>query len=171
MFIIAAENSMTVSNMIDVICAYRKYFRLRLLNMKYAQLSPLFTHRHGITMIYDRWNHSKAPPKKPPLLPYNIHEIRPDTNFLTSSTKSVPSKIKTQRSGITCMQLTSPEMPLSKTIHDQLRPLPRSSFKMSTKHLTLCLLSFYGSLTEIWSYAYILSLNCNKYHKLSLIKR
>ena len=37
-------------------------------------------HRHDITMIYDRWNHSKAPHKKPPLLSYNI--IRPDTNFL-----------------------------------------------------------------------------------------
>ena len=87
-------------------------------------------HRHGITMIYDRWNHSKAPPKKPPLLSYNIHVIRTDTNFLTSSPKSAPSKIKTQRNGITCMQLTSPKMPLSKTIHDQLRPLPRSSSRV-----------------------------------------
>ena len=56
-----------------------------------------------------------------------IYIIRSDTNFLTSSPKSAPSKIKTQRNGITCMQLTSPKMPLSKTIHDQLRPLPRSS--------------------------------------------
>ena len=63
-------------------------------------------------MIYDRWNHFKAPPKKPPLLSYNI--IRPDTNFLTSSPKSAPSKTKTQRNGITCMQLNSPKMPLSK---------------------------------------------------------
>ena len=77
-------------------------------------------------MIYDRWNHSKAPPKKPlPLLSYNI--IRPDQNFFTLSPKSTPSKINTQRNGITCMQLTSPKVPLSKTIHDQFRPLPRSS--------------------------------------------
>ena len=34
---------MIASNMNDVICAYRKYFRKRLLNMKYAELSPLFT--------------------------------------------------------------------------------------------------------------------------------
>ena len=34
---------MIVSNMNDVICAYRKYFRKRLLNIKYAQLSPVFT--------------------------------------------------------------------------------------------------------------------------------
>ena len=26
--------------------------------------------RHGITMIYDCWNHSQAPPKKPPYLSY-----------------------------------------------------------------------------------------------------
>ena len=23
-------------------------------------------HKHDVTMIYDRWNHSQAPPKKPP---------------------------------------------------------------------------------------------------------
>ena len=32
--------------------------------------------RHGFKMIYDRWNHSEAPP---PLLSYNI--VRPDTIF------------------------------------------------------------------------------------------
>ena len=55
------------------------------------------------------------------LLSYNI--IRPDTNFLTSSPESAPSKIKTQRNGITCMQLTSPKVHLSQTIHDWHRPL------------------------------------------------
>ena len=34
---------MIVSNMNDVICAYRKYFLKRVLNIKYAQFSPLFT--------------------------------------------------------------------------------------------------------------------------------
>ena len=38
--------------------------------------------------------------------------IRPDSNFLTSSPKSAPSKIKMQRNGITCMQLTSPKVHL-----------------------------------------------------------
>ena len=41
---------------------------------------------------------------------------------MTSSPKSVPSKIKTQRNGITCMQLTSPKVHLSQTIHDWHRP-------------------------------------------------
>ena len=52
--------------------------------------------------------------------------IRLDTNCLTSSPKSDPSKINKQGNSITCMQHTSPKVPLSKTIHDQLRPLPRS---------------------------------------------
>ena len=52
-----------------------------------------------------------------------IYIIRSDTNFLTSSPKSAPSKIKTQRNGITCMQLTSPKVHLSQTIHDWHRPL------------------------------------------------
>ena len=55
-----------------------------------------------------------------PLQSYNV--IRPDTNFSTSSPKSVPSKIKTQRNGITCMQLTSPKVHLSQTIHDWHHP-------------------------------------------------
>ena len=86
-------------------------------------------HRHGITMIYDRWNHSKAPPKKPPLLSYNIlYIIRSlNTNFLSIVPKK-RSKIKTQRNGITCMQLTSPtDAVFLKQYTDQLRPLPRSS--------------------------------------------
>ena len=44
-------------------------------------------------------------------------------NFLTSSPKSAPFKIKTQRNGITCMQLTSPKVHLPQTIHDWHRPL------------------------------------------------
>ena len=128
-------------------------------------------------MIYDRWNHSKAPPKKPPLLSYNI--IRPDTNFWTSSPKSAPSKIKTKRNGITyrllpqrCLFLkqytisSAPfrdlplvrlfmHFPASKRRWRLTCPIMTFTFKMSTKHLTLCFLSFYGSLTGIWSYAYI----------------
>ena len=53
--------------------------------------------------------------------------IRPDTYFLTWSPKSALFKIKTQWNGITCMHLTFPQVPPSKTIHDQLHPLPRSS--------------------------------------------
>ena len=34
---------MIVSNVKDVVCAYRKYFFQRFLNIKYAQFSPLFT--------------------------------------------------------------------------------------------------------------------------------
>ena len=53
--------------------------------------------------------------------------IRPGTIFLTSSPNSPPFEIKTQGNGISCMQLTFLKVPSSKTIHDQLRPLPRSS--------------------------------------------
>ena len=167
-----------------------------------------FKHRQGVAMIYDRWNHSKAPPKKPPHLPYTHYNkaghdfkrtctlvqtsyiimycytpgasfcvnvgvrvgvcmqnvranvkvlefksfcvfscilsllfilIKPlttkaydrrasgdcGTSGLTSSPNSATFEIKTQWSGITCMQLSSPKVPPSKTIHDQLRQLPR----------------------------------------------
>ena len=46
--------------------------------------------------------------------------IRPDTNFVTSFPNSAQFDIKTQWNGITCMQLTSPKVPPSKTIHDLL---------------------------------------------------
>ena len=40
--LIAAEK-LNFENFNDAICAYRKYFRKKLLNMKYAEFSPLFT--------------------------------------------------------------------------------------------------------------------------------
>ena len=49
--------------------------------------------------------------------------------FLSSSPNSAAFQIKTQWIGITCMQFTSPQVPPSKTIHDQLRPIPRSSYR------------------------------------------
>ena len=52
--------------------------------------------------------------------------IRPDKNFLTSPNSS-PFEIKTQWNGISSMRITSPKVPPSKTILDQLCPLPRSS--------------------------------------------
>ena len=57
------------------------------------------------------------------LLSYTCNIIRSDMNFLTSSPKSAPSKIKTQKNGITCMQLNSPKVHLCQTIHDWHRPL------------------------------------------------
>ena len=64
------------------------------------------------------------------------HYNRADTTFFTLSQNSAPFEIKTQWNGITCMQLTSPKVPISKTI--QLRLLPRSSsraiiYKFSSK--------------------------------------
>ena len=118
-------------------------------------------------MIYDRWNHSKAPPKTPPT-GYKLIMISPGTNCLISPLNSAPFEIETQWTGITCMQLSSPNVPTSKTILDQLGPSEiflscdiyafsskRAQItviwadsdlhlKMSTKQLTLCLLSFYG---------------------------
>ena len=49
--------------------------------------------------------------------------IRPDTNFWHRPQISAPSEIKTQRNWTNCMQISSPKVHLSKTIHDWLRPL------------------------------------------------
>ena len=94
-------------------------------------------HRHDITMIYDTRNHSQAPTK------------RPDTNLLRSSPKSAPSKIKTQRNGITCMHLTSLNWAFSKTIHDQLRPLPRSS----SRAVLYAFSSKQAPITVMWAFS------------------
>ena len=58
---------------------------------------------------------------------YTGHEFF-DIYILTLSAYSPPFEIKTQWNGITCTQLTSHKTPPSKTIHNQLRPLPRSHF-------------------------------------------
>ena len=51
------------------------------------------SHRHGITMIYDRWNHSKAPPKKPPLLSYNIYnKVRHEFFDIVPKKRSIQDK-------------------------------------------------------------------------------
>ena len=81
---------------------------------------PVQKHRHDVTMIYDRWNHSQDQPKKLPNLSYT-HDDKTGRNFWTLSPNSAPFEIKTQWNGITCIQLTSPKVPHSKTIHDQLR--------------------------------------------------
>ena len=49
--------------------------------------------------------------------------IRPDTNFWHRLQISTPSKTKTQRNILNCMQCTSPKVHLSRTIHDWHRPL------------------------------------------------
>ena len=44
-------------------------------------------------MIYDRWNHSKAPPKKPPLLSYNIYnKVRHDFFDIVPKKRSIQDK-------------------------------------------------------------------------------
>ena len=50
-------------------------------------------HRHGITIIYDRWNHSKAPPKKPPLS-YNIitNKARHEFFYIVPKKRSIQDK-------------------------------------------------------------------------------
>ena len=90
--------------------------------------------------------------------------IRPGTNFLTSSPKSAQSKIKTQRNGITCMQLTSPKVapPPSEIFfscgyirifeqeganHSYVGLFRPSHLKCRQNHLTICVLLFYGSLS------------------------
>ena len=65
------------------------------------------------------WNHSQAPPKKPPHLSYTHYN-----NFWHRPQISATSEIKTQRNRINRMQLTSPKVHLPKTMHDWLRPLP-----------------------------------------------
>ena len=65
-------------------------------------------HRHGVTMIYDCWNHYKAQPKTVPPVIYPL--VRPDTNVLKLSPNSSPFEIKTQWNGITCAQLTFPKI-------------------------------------------------------------
>ena len=43
-------------------------------SFKYPGLTRGSAHKHGVTIIYDRWNHSQAPPK--------IYQLyMPDTNF------------------------------------------------------------------------------------------
>ena len=71
-------------------------------------------------MIYDHWNHSHVPSKKPPHLLYTHYKARHE--FLTSSPNNRSIRDKTQMNRINCMQLTSPKMHLSKPIHDWLRP-------------------------------------------------
>ena len=77
--------------------------------------------RYGIIMLYDRWKHFQAPKRSRPTCHIPII-IKPDTNVFTSSPISAPLEIKTQWKGITCMQLTSPKMPPSRTMYDQLAP-------------------------------------------------
>ena len=81
------------------------------------------------------------------VLPLVVHKLWPRLKFLStdddnnddndnnaggydnSSPDFRHGELKTQWIGITCMQLTSPQVPPSKTIHDQLRPIPRSSYR------------------------------------------
>ena len=49
--------------------------------------------------------------------------IKPDTDFWHRLQISTPSEIKTQRNRINCMRCTSPNVHLSKIIHDWRRPL------------------------------------------------
>ena len=80
-------------------------------------------HKHGVTMIYDRWNHSQSPPKKPPRLSYT-HYNKARHEFLTSSPNKRSIRDKTQRNKINRMRFTSQKVHLSKTIHDWHRPPP-----------------------------------------------
>ena len=66
-----------------------------------------FGHKHGVTMIYDRWNHSQAPPKKTPHLSYT-HNNKARHKFLTSSPNKRSFREKIQRIRINCVRLTPP---------------------------------------------------------------
>ena len=102
------------------------------------ELGTWYKHKHGISMIYDRRNHSQAPTKKPPHQSYtHYNKARHECFDIVPKNRSIQDK--TQRNGITCMQLTSPKVPLSKTIRDQLRLLPISCsraviYTFSSKH-------------------------------------
>ena len=73
-------------------------------------------------MIYDRWNHSQDPPKKPLHLSYT-HYNKARLEFVTSSLNKHSIRDKTQRNRINRVRLTSPKVHLSKTIHNWHRPL------------------------------------------------
>ena len=62
-----------------------------------AELCQYFgsDHKHRFTMIYDRWNHSQAPSKKPPHPSYtNYNKARHE--FLTSSPNKHSIRDKTE---------------------------------------------------------------------------
>ena len=82
----------------------------------------LYVHRHGVKMIYDHWNQSQAPPKKP-LHPSYTHYDKARHEFLTLSPNKRSIRDKTERNRINRVRLTTPKVHLSKTIHDWLRPL------------------------------------------------
>ena len=101
----------------------RGVFVFIILSLPYGGLQWINSdnHRHVISIIYDRWNHSQAPHKQPPHLSYT-QTAGHDFLTCTSSPYSTPVEIKTQWNGITYMQITFPKVPPSKTIQDQLRP-------------------------------------------------
>ena len=81
-------------------------------------MCEVFKHRHGVSSIYGRWSHSQGLPKSRPHLSYShFNKVGHEFSF-KSSQNSAPFEIKTQWNRITCMQLTSPKVPPSKTIHD-----------------------------------------------------
>ena len=85
-------------------------------------------HKQGVTMIYDRWNHSQAPPKKPPHLPYTLYN-KARHKILTSSPNKRSLRDETQKNRINRARLTSPKLRPSKTIHDWHRPLRIVSYR------------------------------------------
>ena len=98
-----------------------KYFKvIRKSVLQFIRRKRELNHNHGVTMIYDRWNHSQAPPQKPPHLSYT-HYDKVRHVFLTSSPNKRSIRDKTQRIRINRMRLTSPKVHLSRTIHDWLR--------------------------------------------------
>ena len=114
--------------------------------------------------------HSKAPPKKPPLLSYNINnKVRHEFFDIVPKKRSIQDKNTEEWNKPACSLLPQrclflkqytissapfPDLPLvrlfmhfptSKRRFRFTSPIMTFTFKMSTQHLTLCLLSFYGS--------------------------